>query len=83
MPSVIDNVIDIKKVWLTPFLFHPMNLLSEPKNGPVRIEWFLLEQAVRIRMEKRSHGRAVPLNSAGQACFGIPLEQPPHLCTDL
>jgi hypothetical protein len=51
-----------------------MNLLSEPKNGPVRIEWFLLEQAVRIRMEKRSHGRAVPLNSAEQACFGIPLE---------
>jgi hypothetical protein len=23
-----------------------MNLLSEPKNGPVRKEWFLLEQAV-------------------------------------
>jgi hypothetical protein len=30
-----------------------MNLLSEPKNVPVRKEWFLLEQAVCIRMEKQ------------------------------
>jgi hypothetical protein len=45
-----------------------MNMLSEPKNVPVRKEWFLLEQAVCIRMEKGSQGRAVPLNSAEQAC---------------
>jgi hypothetical protein len=45
-----------------------MNMLSEPKNVPVRKEWFLLEQAVCIRMEKESQGRAVPLNSAEQAC---------------
>jgi hypothetical protein len=45
-----------------------MNMLSEPKNVPVRKEWFLLEQAVCIRMEKESQGRAVTLNSAEQAC---------------
>jgi hypothetical protein len=49
-----------------------MNLLSEPKDVLVQKEWFLLEQAVCIRMEKRESRKSSSLNSAEQACSAFP-----------